>query len=159
MVIYNKIVNDKVEFVNEISDLLNNAIEKKEFENLKDDSCICDVKIKGYNKYNKEKNSAVKRKGCKKDSAVKRKGCKEGNKEKDSVDSENNNNNNNNNNSNNVDNNNNNDNNNDNDNGNNDNNDNLIDTLLYNSDKLTNFSDNILNNLISIAKLKKKSCK
>ena len=148
MVIYNKIVNDKVEFVNEISDLLNNAIEKKEFENLKDDSCICDVKIKGYNKYNKEKNSAVKRKGCKKDSAVKRKGCKEDNKEKDSVDSENNNNNNNN--SNNVDNNNNNDNNNDNDNDNN---------LLYNSDKLTNFSDNILNNLISIAKLKKKSCK
>ena len=63
MVIYNKIVNDKVEFVNEISDLLNNAMEKKEFENLKDDSCICDVKIKGYNKYNKEKNSAVKRKG------------------------------------------------------------------------------------------------
>ena len=158
MVIYNKIVNDKVEFVNEISDLLNNAIEKKEFENLKDDSCICDVKIKGYNKYNKEKNSAVKRKGCKKDSAVKRKGCKEDNKEKDSVDSENNNNNNNNN-SNNVDNNNNNDNNNDNDNDNNDNNDNLINTLLYNSDKLTNFSDNILNNLISIAKLKKKSCK
>ena len=128
MVIYNKIVNDKVEFVNEISDLLNNAIEKKEFENLKDDSCICDVKIKGYNKYNKEKNSAVKRKGCKED-----------NKEKDSVDSENNNNNNN---SNNVDNKNNNDNNNDND---NDNNDNLIDTLLYNSDRLTNFSDNILN--------------
>ena len=28
VVIYNKIVNDKLEFVNKISDLLNNAIEK-----------------------------------------------------------------------------------------------------------------------------------
>ena len=75
MGIYNKIVNDKLEFVNKISDLLNNAIEKKKFENIKDDvlklignGCICDVN---------------------------RKGCKEDNKEKDSVDSENNNNNNN----------------------------------------------------------------
>ena len=123
MVIYNKIVNDKVEFVNEISDLLNNAIEKKEFENLKDDSCICDVKIKGYNKYNQEKNSAVKRKGCKKDSAVKRKGCKEDNKEKDSVDSENNNNNN-----------------------------NLIDILLNNEYKIYNLNDKVLNNIIKTAK-------
>ena len=70
-----KFVNDKLEFVNKIIDLLNNAIEKKKFENIKDDvltfianGCICDVK---------------------------RKGCKEDNKEKDSVDSENNNNNNN----------------------------------------------------------------
>ena len=75
MGIYNKIVNDKLEFVNKISDSLNNAIEKKKFENIKDDvlklignGCICDVN---------------------------RKGCKEDNKEKDSVDSENNNNNNN----------------------------------------------------------------
>ena len=62
--IYNKIVNDKLEFVNEISELLNNAIEKKDFKNLKDDvlkmignSCICDVKIKGYKKDDKEKDS------------------------------------------------------------------------------------------------------
>ena len=68
--IYNKIVNDKLEFVNEISDLLNNAIEKKEFENLKDDvlklignSCICDAKRKSCKEDNKEKDSAVKRKG------------------------------------------------------------------------------------------------
>ena len=65
--------------MNEISKLFDNAIEKKEFKNLKDDvlklignSCICDVE----------------RKGCKKDN----------NKEKDSEDSENNNNNINNNN-------------------------------------------------------------
>ena len=75
--IYNKIVNDKLEFVNKINELLNNANEKKEFENLKDDvlklidnSCVCDVK---------------------------RKGCKKDNKEKDSGDSKNNDNNNNNN--------------------------------------------------------------
>ena len=68
--IYNEIVDDKIEFVNEISKLFDNAIEKKEFRNLKDDvlklignSCICDVK----------------RKGCKKDD----------NKERDSDDSEN----------------------------------------------------------------------
>ena len=76
MGIYNKTVNDKLEFVNKISELLNNANEKKEFENLKDDvlklidnSCVCDVK---------------------------RKGCKKDNKEEDSDDSENNDNNNNN---------------------------------------------------------------
>ena len=68
--IYNKIVDDKLEFVNRISELFNNAIEKKKFNNLKDDalklisnSCICDVE----------------RKGCKKDN----------NKEKDSDDSKN----------------------------------------------------------------------
>ena len=73
--IYNKIINHKLEFVNKISELLNHAIEKKEFENLKDhvlkligNSCRCDVK---------------------------RKGCKKDNKEKYSDDSENNNNNNN----------------------------------------------------------------
>ena len=60
--IYNKIVNDKLEFVNEISELLNNAIEKKDFKNLKDDvlklignSCICDVKRKSYKKDNKKR--------------------------------------------------------------------------------------------------------
>ena len=49
--IYNKIVNDKLEFVNKVTELLNNnAILKKEFEDLKDDllklignSCICDI--------------------------------------------------------------------------------------------------------------------
>ena len=35
--IYNKIVDDQLEFVNRISELFNNAIEKKEFNNLKDD--------------------------------------------------------------------------------------------------------------------------
>ena len=135
MGIYNKIVNDKLEFVNEISELLNNAIEKKDFKNLKDDvlklignSCICDVKRKGCKKDNKEKDSDVKRKGCKKD-----------NKEKDSDDSKN------------V--------NNDDDNGNdseNDNdNDNLIDKVLNNKDTLYNFSVKVLNNLFIAAKLKK----
>ena len=62
--IYNKIVNNKLEFVNKISELLNNANEKKEFENLKCDvlklignSCICDVKRKSSKKDNKEKDS------------------------------------------------------------------------------------------------------
>ena len=52
--IYNKIVDDKLEFVNRIVELYNNAIEKKEFNNLKDDilklisnSCICEVERKG----------------------------------------------------------------------------------------------------------------
>ena len=35
--IYNKIVNDKLEFVNKISESLNNAIEKNDFKNLEDD--------------------------------------------------------------------------------------------------------------------------
>ena len=58
--IYNEIVADKIEFVNGISELCDNAIEKKEFKNLKDDvlklisnSCICDVKRKGCKKDNK----------------------------------------------------------------------------------------------------------
>ena len=79
MGIYNKIVNDKLEFVNKITELLNNnAIEKKKFENLQDDilklignSCICDVKRKGCKEDNK-KDSAVKRKGRKKDDKKKR---------------------------------------------------------------------------------------
>ena len=172
MGICNKIVNDKLEFVNNITELLNNnAIEKKEFENLIDDvlklidnSCICDAKRKGCKEDNK-KYSVVKRKGRKKD-----------NKERDSDDSKNNNSNNNdnndndnvndNNNDNLSDNDNNNNNNNnidndnliDNDNNNNDNdnndNDNLIDILLNNKDKFHNLNDKVLNNLIIAAKLK-----
>ena len=49
--IYDEIVNDKLEFVNRINELLDNAIEKKEFRNLKDDvlklisiSCLCMLK-------------------------------------------------------------------------------------------------------------------
>ena len=84
--IYNKIVDDKLEFVNRISELFNNAIEKKEFNNLKDDvlklignSCICDVERKGCKKDNNKKDSGVKRKGRKKDN----------NNKKDSDDSKN----------------------------------------------------------------------
>ena len=110
--------------MNGISVLVDNAIEKKKFSNLKDDilklignSCICDVT----------------RKGCKKDNT----------KEKDSDDSKN------------VNNNDNNDSKNDNDKDND--NDNLIDKLLNNNkDKLHNFSDKVLNNLITVAKLKEK---
>ena len=54
---YNKIIDDKLEFVNRIVELYNNAIEKKEFNNLKDDvlklisnSSICGVKRKGLKK-------------------------------------------------------------------------------------------------------------
>ena len=125
--IYNEIIDDKLECMNEIGELFNNAIEKKDFKNLKDDvlklignSCICDVKIKGCKIDNKEKNSDVKRKGCEKD-----------NKEKDIDDNEN-----------------------DNNNYNNDKNNNLIDKLL-NNDKLNNLNDNVLNNLFIIAKSKK----
>ena len=133
--------------MNRISELFDNAIEKKEFRNRKDDvlklignSCICDVKRKGCKKDNKEKDGDIKRKRGKKDN----------NKEKDSDDSKNVNNN---------------DDNNDNDNDKVDNdkdndndkvdNDNLIDKLL-NKDKLHNFSDKVLNNLISVAKLQEK---
>ena len=59
--IYNEIVDDKLECVNGISELFDNAIEKKKFKNLKDDvlklisnSCVCDVKRKGCKKDNKE---------------------------------------------------------------------------------------------------------
>ena len=80
-----------------IVELYNNAIEKKEFNNLKDDvlklidnSCICDVERKDCKKDNNNKSSGAKRKGRKKDN----------NKEKDSDGSENNNDNNNNDNNN-----------------------------------------------------------
>ena len=61
--IYNEIVADKLEFVNGISEWFDNAIEKKEFRNLKDDalklignSRICDVKRRDCKKdNNKEK--------------------------------------------------------------------------------------------------------
>ena len=79
--------------MNRISELFDNAIEKKEFRNLKDDvlklignSRICDVIRKDCKKDNKEKDSDVKRKGRKKDN----------NKEKYNDDSKNVNNNNNN---------------------------------------------------------------
>ena len=61
--------------MNKIVELYNNAIDKKEFNNLKDDvlklignSCICDVERKGSKKDNK-KDSNAKRKGCKKDNS------------------------------------------------------------------------------------------
>ena len=73
VVMYNKIVNDELEFVSKINDLLNNAIEKKEFENLKDDvlklignSCICDVKRKGCKKDNKKNIVLLKEKAVRK---------------------------------------------------------------------------------------------
>ena len=60
--IYDKIVDDKLKFVNRIGKLFNNAIEKKVFNNLKDDvskltgnSCICDVERKGCKKDNNKK--------------------------------------------------------------------------------------------------------
>ena len=118
-----------------ISELFDNATEKKEFRNLKDDvlkltgnSHICDVKRKDCKKDNREKDSDVKRKGRKNDN----------NKEKDSDDSKN------------VNNNNNDVNDHDNDNDNN----NLIDKLLNNKDKLHNFSYKVINNLSVITKLK-----
>ena len=59
--------------MNKIVELFNNAVDKKEFNNLKDDvlklignSCICDVERKGNKKDNK-KDGDAKRKGCKKD--------------------------------------------------------------------------------------------
>ena len=125
--------------MNGISELFDHAIEKKKIKNLKDDvlklignSWICDVKRKGCKKDNKEKDSDVKRKGCKKDN----------NKEKDSDDDSKNVNNN--------------DDNNDSKNDNDNDNDNLVDQLLNNKDKLHNFSDKVLNNLITVAKLKEK---
>ena len=74
--IYKKIVDDKFEFVNRIVELCNNAIDKKEFNNLKDDvielisdSSICDVERKGCKKDNNKKDGGVKRKGRKKDNS------------------------------------------------------------------------------------------
>ena len=72
--IYKKIIDDKFEFVNKKVELYNNAIDKKELNNLKDDvlklidnSCVCDVERKGSKKNNNEKISDAKRKGRKKD--------------------------------------------------------------------------------------------
>ena len=55
--IYKRIIGDKFEFVNKIVKLYNNAIDKKEFNNLKDDllklidaSPICDVEKKSMRK-------------------------------------------------------------------------------------------------------------
>ena len=77
--IYNKIVDDKLEFVNRTSELFNNATEKKEFNNLKDDvlklisnSCICDAERKGCKKDYNKKDSGVKRKGRKKNTNKKK---------------------------------------------------------------------------------------
>ena len=74
--IYKKIIDDKFEFVNRIVELYNNAIDKKEFNNLKDDvlklignSSICDVERKSCKKDNNKKDSGVKRKGRKKDNS------------------------------------------------------------------------------------------
>ena len=125
--IYNKIMDDKFMFVNRIVELYNNAIEKKEFKNLKDDvlklissSCICDVERKGCKKDNNKNDSGVKRKGRKKDNSKNVNINNDKDKDKDKGK------------------------------------DNLIDKLLNNKDKLHNFSDKVLNNLNSIAKLKEK---
>ena len=71
--IYKKIINDKFEFVNKIVQLYNNAIDKKEFSNLKDNvlklidtSAICDVERK-VNEKDNNKDSGAKRKASKKD--------------------------------------------------------------------------------------------
>ena len=65
--------------MNKISELFNNAAEKKKLNNLKDDviklisnSCICDVERKGCKKDNNKKVSGVKRKGCNKDNNKKK---------------------------------------------------------------------------------------
>ena len=73
---YKKIIDDEFEFVNKIVELYNNAIDKKEFDNLKDDvlklisnSSIWDVERKDCKKDNNKKDSGIKRKGCKKDNS------------------------------------------------------------------------------------------
>ena len=82
--IFEKIIDDKYEFVNKKVELYNNAIDKKEFSNLKDDvlklidtSSICDVERKVNKKDNNKKDSGAKRKVSKKDNS------KNVNKEKD----------------------------------------------------------------------------
>ena len=72
--IYNKIIDDKFEFINKIVELYNNAIEKKKLNDLKDyvlkligNCCICDVERKDCKKDNNKKDNGVKRKGRKKD--------------------------------------------------------------------------------------------
>ena len=87
---YKKIIDDKFVFVNRIVELYNNAIEKKEFDNLKDDvlklisnSSICDVERKGCKKDNNKKDSGVKRKRHKKDNRKNVNINKDKNKDKD----------------------------------------------------------------------------
>ena len=127
--IYKKIIDDKLEFVNKIVELYNNAIDKKEFKNLKDDvlklietSSICDVERKVNEKDNNKKDSGAKRKASKKDKDKDKDKEKDKDKDKDKEK------------------------------------DNLIDKLLNDKDKdkLHNFSDKVLNNLTNIAKLKEK---
>ena len=74
--IYKRIIDDKFEFANEIVELYNNAIDKKEFNSLKDDvlkligtSSICDVEKKVIKKDNNKKDSGAKRKVSKKDNS------------------------------------------------------------------------------------------
>ena len=71
-----KITDNKFEFVSRIVELYNNALEKKEFNNLKDDvlklisnSSICDVERKSCKIDNNKKDSGVKRIGRKKDNS------------------------------------------------------------------------------------------
>ena len=71
--IYKKIIDDKFEFVNKIVELYNNAIDKKELNNLKDDvlklignSCICNVERKGSKKDDTEKIVMLKEKSVRK---------------------------------------------------------------------------------------------
>ena len=125
--------------MNRIVELYNNAIEKKEFNNLKNDilklignSCICDFERKDCKKDNNKKDSGVKRKGHKKDNSKNVNINNDKDKDNDK------------------------DNDNDKDKDKNNDKDNLIDKLLNNKDKLHNFSDKVLNNLINIAKLKEK---
>ena len=72
--IFKKFFDDKLEFVNKIVELYNNAIDKKDFNNLKDDvlklidtSPICDVERKVNEKDNNNRDSGAKRKASKKD--------------------------------------------------------------------------------------------
>ena len=124
--IYKLIIDDKFEFVNRIVELYNNAIDQKEFNNLKDDvlklitnSSICDFEREARKKDDNKKGSGVKRKGRKKD--VNSKNVNINNDKDNDKDKEN-----------------------------------LIDKLLNNTDKLHKLSNKVLNNLTNIAKLKEK---
>ena len=75
--IYKKIIDNKFEFVNKIVELYNNAIDKKEFNNLKNDvlklidtSSICDVERKVSEKDNNNKNSGAKKDNKDKDNLI-----------------------------------------------------------------------------------------
>ena len=83
-----KIINDKFKFVNKIVELYNNAIDKKEFNNLKDEvlklisnSYICDVD--NDKKDNNKKDSGAKRQGRKKDNSKNVNNDKDNDKDKD----------------------------------------------------------------------------